>query len=230
MIRLYSICFSLIFSLFISYPVFCQPTAGTTGLLNTPTAEMQTDGTFFTGINYLPKAITPDFFNYNTGNYFFNITFLPFLEVSYKLTLLKIRDNKYNQDRSVMVRGRLFKEGKYNPALVFGINDVYSTGSENQYFNSGYWVLTKNIKSNYINVTLSAGQLTNPKEIDFTKGFFGGLSVSPAGFDWIDLMAEYDSRNFNTGASLLLFKHLKLYAFAFDMQYLTVGIQYFVYL
>lgn len=230
MMRLNCICFLLIFSLFICYPVYSQPVAGTTGLLNIPTAEMQTDGTFFTGVNYLPQAVTPDFFNYNTGNYYFNITFLPFLEVCYKLTLLKVNNNKFNQDRSVMVRGRLFKEGKYHPSLVFGINDIYSTGSENQYFNKGYWVFTKNIKSSHLNVSLSAGQQANPKNITFAKGYFGGVSLSPTGLDWLHLMAEYDSRNFNTGASLLLFKHLKLYAFAFDMQYLTGGIQYFVYL
>lgn len=56
---------------------------------------MQKDGTFMMGINYLPDIITPEPFNYNTANYYFNITFLPFFEVSYKMTLFS-NDGRYN--------------------------------------------------------------------------------------------------------------------------------------
>ena len=47
---------------------------GNTGLMNIPTADMQEQGTFLLGGNYLPDGMTP--FNFNTGNYFANITFL----------------------------------------------------------------------------------------------------------------------------------------------------------
>ena len=215
-------CFCLPFS------VNSQPIAGTTGLLNTPTAEMQPEGTFFMGANYLPNAITPDFFSYNTGNYYFNITFLPFLEVSYKLTLIKVSNNHYNQDRSVMVRGRLFRESRLLPSIVLGVNDIYSTGIENQYFNAGYWVATKSFRLSFLKLQCNAGQQSSLKNPDFASGFFGGISLTPLKNEWIRLMAEYDGKSFNTGLSTTLFNHVKLYGFAYDMKHFTGGIQYFI--
>ena len=52
----------------------------------------------------MPKAVWP--FNFNTGNYFVNMTFLSFVELSYRCTLLKTRryDGKrgyFQQDRSM---------------------------------------------------------------------------------------------------------------------------------
>ena len=70
-----------------SMGVQAQYSMGNTGLLNIPTADMQEAGTFMGGGNYLPNGMTP--FNFNTGNYFVNITFLSFLELSYRCTLLK---------------------------------------------------------------------------------------------------------------------------------------------
>ncbi|MGD9558645.1 MAG: hypothetical protein AB7V25_16590 [Mangrovibacterium sp.] len=52
-----------------------QPTAGITGMLNTPTARMQPDGTLIIGGAWLPAAIMPDKLNFNTGNYYLNLTF-----------------------------------------------------------------------------------------------------------------------------------------------------------
>ncbi len=43
-------------------------------------------------------------------------------------------------------------------------------------------------------------------------------------------MAEYDTKVINAEVSLLLFDHLFLYAFAYDLQYPFGGISYKVYL
>ena len=67
-----------------------QYSMGNTGQLNIPTADMQEAGTFMGGGNYLPDGMTP--FNFNTGNYFVNMTFLSFVELSYRCTLLKPDD------------------------------------------------------------------------------------------------------------------------------------------
>lgn len=101
---------------------------GNTGLLNIPTADMQEAGTFMGGGNYLPDGMTP--FNFNTGNYFVNMTFLSFVELSYRCTLLKTRryDGKrgyFQQDRSMTARIRPLKEGKYRPSLVIGVDDPF---------------------------------------------------------------------------------------------------------
>lgn len=105
-----------------------QYTMGTTGMMNIPTAEMQQTGTFMIGGNYLPEELNP--FKYNSGNYFVNITFFSFLELNYRCILLKsdymAKKPKFNQqDRSLSVRLRPLKEGKYWPAIVIGSNDPF---------------------------------------------------------------------------------------------------------
>lgn len=219
------------FLLFVSV-LSAQPTVGTTGLLNIPTAEIQKDGTFIVGGNYLPDPIITDkLFKYTTGNYYFNLTFLPFWEVSYKLTFLKVRQNKFNQDRSVAVRGRLFKERKIRPALTIGMDDIYSSSENgNHFFKSNYWVATKNLKFAPFSISTTIGQRVETSNYQWSEGFFGGLSLSLKKLEGLKLMAEYDSNVFNAGASVFLFKHLKIQVFAYDMKYLTGGIQYLVYL
>lgn len=69
-----------------------QRSLGTSGLLNIPSADMQEDGTFMAGGNYLPEEMLPREWGYNSGNYFVNLTFLPFMEVAYRCTLLKVRE------------------------------------------------------------------------------------------------------------------------------------------
>lgn len=122
-----------------------QYSIGNTGLLNIPTADMQETGTFMGGGNYLPNGMTP--FNFNTGNYFINITFLSILEMSYRCTLLKTTryDGKkgyFQQDRSMTARLRPLKEGRFHPSVVIGVDDPFkNTG--NNYFGTVYGVLTK---------------------------------------------------------------------------------------
>ena len=106
---------------------------------------MQEAGTFMGGGNYLPDGMTP--FNFNTGNYFVNMTFLSFVELSYRCTLLKTRryDGKrgyFQQDRSMTARIRPLKEGKYRPSLVIGVDDPFKNTGTN-YFATVYGALTK---------------------------------------------------------------------------------------
>lgn len=119
-----------------------QFTYGTTGLLHMPTADMQQDKTFMLGGSYLNEHATPSRWNFDTWNYYLNITILPWLEVSYTCTLftaesLGLKDWGYsgytNQDRNFAVRLRAWKEGwwkKWTPQIVLGANDVLHGSSE----------------------------------------------------------------------------------------------------
>ena len=91
---------------------------GTTGLLHAPSADMQRDKTFLCGFSYLQVAATPKHWNYDTWNYYINITLFPWLEVGYTCTLHKIGLPQYgysykfrNQDRQFSARLRVWKEG-----------------------------------------------------------------------------------------------------------------------
>ena len=90
-----------------------QLSYGTTGLLHAPSADMQKDKTVMLGGNFLHQELTPPKFNFNTWNYYLNVTIFPFLEVAYTCTLftaesLGLDKNGYsvftNQDRYFYAR------------------------------------------------------------------------------------------------------------------------------
>jgi hypothetical protein len=211
---------------------FSQPTTGTTGLLNVPTAEMQRDGTFMFGGNYLPEAIMPTPLDYNSGNYYLNITFMPFLEINYRCTFIKVKNGKFNQDRSFAIRERVQREKKYIPAVVIGANDIYTSSLEkgNQYFGAMYVVTSKNFvwNKNWIETSVGYGFETfrNSQII----GLFGGMAFSPSCLKSLRLMTEYDTKVVNAGGSITLFNHLQIAVFAYDLRLLVGGLAYKIYL
>jgi len=219
---------------FSCYFVKAQPTNGTGGLLNIPNAEMRKDGTFIVGANYLPTGFTSSVFPYNTGNYYFNITFLPFLEVTYRLTLMQLQfqdKSNFNEDRSFGLRIRILKEKKYIPAIILGGDDIYTTNAKgNNYFGSSYIVGTKTIEWNNNLVSLNFGAGFNSFEKENLNGYFGGISYSPHFFKPLNLKAEFDTKAFNFGASLLLFDSFFLYGFVNNCEHFVGGIAYHIYL
>jgi hypothetical protein len=209
-----------------------QTLTGMTGLLNIPSADMQADGTFIMGANYLPKINQP-VWGYNTGNYYFNLTFLPFLEVAYKCTLLKIKSTgRYtNQDRSATIRLRLIKEKENIPAVTIGIHDLYTENKKsNQYFGATYIVLTKHFQVNDIIFGVTSGYGTDALRHSQFVGPFGGLTLAHTSFKTLTLMSEYDSKGINLGGTLLLFNHLYLLSMAQQLKYFTGGVAYRIYL
>lgn len=225
-----------------------QLTLGTTGLLNSPSAEMQPDGTVMLGGNFLHDKITPDGFPYDTYNYFLNITFLPFLEVAYVCTLFKATDTFVpekkgrfvNQDRSFSVRLRPFKERKYRPAVVIGSNDAYtqsgggsllSEGSGNQYFSRFYVAATKHVNvMKREQVGLHLAYQYNRRASNHLNGFSGGISYKPSFVPNLNLIVQHDSKDFFVGANYLLLKHLFMQVLLQDGRYFSGGIAYKIYL
>lgn len=115
-----------------------QQYTGTTGLIHTPSAEMNKEGTARIGVHFLAKEFSPQSFSYNTGTYYLSITPFSWIEIAYTCTLQKGsgRDaNKnaekktgyYYQDRYFSLKLRPLREGKYWPAIAIGTNDPYGT-------------------------------------------------------------------------------------------------------
>lgn len=218
-------------------PLKAQYSMGTTGLMNIPTADMQPDGTFMAGGNFMPSAILPPEWNYHSGNYFLNITFLPFLEVAYRCTLLKTGDahgNKWNQDRSVSLRLRPLKEGKWWPAIVIGSNDAFTTNQlnmfedsgGNRFFSSVFAVGTKHFHWGGHQLGVTVGGHIPFRRGSLNKGVLGGLEYRPAFYpDWA-LMVEYDSDVMNVGTALRLWKHFSVHVFCYDWQAVCGGLRY----
>jgi hypothetical protein len=207
-----------------------QSLTGITGLLNAPSANMLENGTFYTGANYLNRNYINYYGKgrYNCLIYYFDLTFLPFMEINFRNTrMLNNPDSMHTVDRMFSGKIRLLKERKYWPSIVVGGNDVISTSSAyNEYFGAAYIVVTKNfeIKRNLVGGTLGyAYPLFTHSQF---SGIFGGIAFSPSFFRQLTVMAEYDSRNFNIGASGLFFKHLYIFALLQGMESISGGISF----
>jgi len=205
-----------------------QYSSGLTGLLNMPTAEIQKAGTFMGGGNFLPKEIHK--FNFDTWNYFVNITFFSFLEINYKCTLLKSnymsKGAIFNQqDRSFSGKIKILNEKKNIPDVALGINDPFS--ESRGHFASIYGVITKNIfqKSSH-NLSMSLGYYHPLNSISIQNGIFGGLRYTPAFLKPLSVMAEYDSAGFNIGAAAKLWNRVSLHLFTREFKCISGGMRY----
>lgn len=96
---------------------------GTTGLLHAPSADMQRDKTFLCGFSYLQVAATPKHWNYDTWNYYINITLFPWLEVGYTCTLHKI-----GLPQLVIHINSAIRTASFPPGCVYGRRDGGRSG------------------------------------------------------------------------------------------------------
>lgn len=214
-----------------------QTLLGTTGWLNIPTAEMQEDGTFYIGASYIDQNYLDNFHGgkYNVISYYFDLTFLPFLEINFGNTrILDNIDNNNTVDRRFSFRFRPLRERKYVPAIVIGVHDIYTSIAKekeyNQYFSAIYIVLTKHIPVNKSEFGVTLGYGFDVFRNNRFTGLFGGVSFSPGFYRPLKFIAEYDGKSINLGGNVLLFKHLFLYAMLSDVKYFSGGLAYRVYL
>ena len=200
-----------------SFYLNAQSTLGVTGLLNSPSAEMSPDGTVKIGGNFLPQGFLPDTWDYNTFNFFINITPVPFAEIAITNTAFDLWDNgKFsNVDRAICVRLRPLKEGKYWPAVVVGSNDVLTTysgveaGSGNKFFGTTYLALSKhfNLGGSILGIH-TAYNLPVSTSSQQKFPISGGVSFTPKFYKDLNIIAEYDTKDFNIGANIIVFKYL----------------------
>lgn len=157
-----------------------QLSYGTTGLLHAPSADMQKDKTVMLGGNFLHQELTPPKFNFNTWNYYLNVTIFPFLEVAYTCTLftaesLGLDKHGYsgftNQDRYFSARLRVLKESKYIPAVVLGTSDPFTSSGHkfasaigNGYFCRYYLAATKHFQLGRETLGVHLSYLYNRRE------------------------------------------------------------------
>jgi hypothetical protein len=223
------------------FPVRAQYSMGVSGLMSVPSADMQADGMFMCGLNYLPLDMLPHgagWKDWGSINYYLNITFLPFLEVAYRCTILDVHtensDNTWQQDRSVSLRFRVLKEKHWWPSLLVGSNDAFTTGQlnplqtvgGNRFFSSVYAVATKHIRLAGHDVGFTVGGLVPMRRNAAQDGVFGGVSYAPACFKTLTLMAEYDTNGINAGAAIRLCGHLSAHVFAYDFRAVSCGLRY----
>ncbi|MEG1380193.1 MAG: YjbH domain-containing protein [Bacteroidales bacterium] len=244
--ELFSTFWLLLFFILPAIPAKAQFTCGMSGSLNSPSASLPPDGTFSFGGNYLPSALMPADLKYNSGNYYLNVTFFSFMELSYRSTFLRCESlhplkHKYtwNKDRSVGLKLRIFPQGrKWRPALAIGSNDVVTTKNVinltndpkgNKYFASVYGVISRSFPLREQTLLLSAGYYVPFYKNSDKKGIFGSVQwTPPKGWDWFSLWGEYDCDAVNLGIRTCFFRHLELQVFCYDFKAVSCGIRYSV--
>lgn len=228
-----------------------QYSLGTTGLLHTPSAEMQPDKTLMLGGGFLHEKLTPPRFNYNTFNYYLNITIFPCLEIAYTCTLFKVTPQWgvqsqmgefTNQDRYFSLRLRMIKEGqfhKYMPSVVLGTSDPFTEagggtigydGGGNGFFSRFYLAVTKHINASTNNIGIHLSYLYNQRQDYSLNGLAGGITYSNSSIKDLKFIAEYDSKDIIIGVNYLLLKRILFQAMLQRGKYFSGGLTYLIHL
>ena len=233
-----------------------QLTDGMTGLLHMVNAEVQKDATFMIGGNMLHKNNIPSkawWGNYNTYNYYLNITFLERIEVAYICTLVQGKPNSIwppstygkfvNQDRHFAGKIQIVKEGewwKHMPAITVGVSDPttgggvgdYSdmnvSGSGNGFFNRWFAAITKHFHIiNAGELGLHATYLKNKRTDYPLNGLGWGINFRPDFHKNLNVIIEHDTKTLNIGAIYSLWADH--FNFLFELQdgkYVSCGLVY----
>lgn len=199
--------------------------AGTSGLINIPTASVLKDGGIVFGTGYVEGNYTHvDDVSYPMTPLWIALGYLPGLELSARLTIINgappqdagLGDYK---DGMASVQFRLKKEGQYLPAVVIGARDVYGFAL----FNALYGVISKGFSLPYLQACrghlgigvdwmkgrhgVVDGGRNIPIRHDFV-GLFGGIEARIT--DHLIAMAEYDTKKVNAGVRLRFLSHINV--------------------
>lgn len=229
-------------------PSHAQTIIGTTGMMNVPTADMRPAGTFDGGVSFMQKGLLFDTYytkkrssskkiveqeDYST--FLFYVSFTPFswVELSYRETLVKRQKSSTDTqaessmlDRSWSARIQPLKEGKYWPAVVVGVNDIFTSGGNSPYAGV-YGVVSKHVPLQNIGTfEATVGYASPVKKGKTYDGVMGGLSFAPAFFPDLRVMGEYDTRGFNVGVGAFFFKHLNVTCFTREFKGFNATVSY----
>ena len=234
---------------------YSQLTDGMTGLLHLVNAEVQKDATFMIGGNMLHKNNIPSktwWGNYNTYNYYVNITFLDRIEIAYICTLVQGKPNGFwpeqtwgrftNQDRHFAGKILIVKEGEWwehMPAIAVGVSDPttgggndYSdmnvSGNGNGFFNRWFVAISKHHNLKGIGeVGVHATFLKN-KRLDYQLNGIGwGINFRPDFHRNLNLIVEHDTKTLNVGALYSLWAdHFNVLFELQDCKYISAGFVY----
>lgn len=215
--------------------VSAQNYHGTSGMLQVQTAEIDSAGTFHGGISFVHKGILPNLRYYGDGKpfnapcYTIGITAWKWLQLSYTGTIVRMHKNGdkskplgyYNEDRHINIHLAPLYEGKYWPSIAVGWDDIGNLRtlkinkkmSANNFFECLYIAGSKHfdIKGYEIGTHLTYRYYPSDLNKD-RRGVAGGLTLRPAFYRPLRVIAEWDGVGVNVGADLLLWRHLFIQA------------------
>ena len=214
--------------------------AGTSGLINIPTAEVISDQQVTIGLGYVNRHSA----YLETGrcdNYPFSIVigYLPRLEFSAGVNFVPGRKSydgtKTYKDGVVSLQYLMFKERKYLPAVAIGARDIYSFILLNTTFVVASKTILQKTKtglrfhlgygSDIIDHHLGVPKQDRNYPVGHTiVGLFGGMEINWSGK--IIYMLEYDTRRINAGLRFNLIPHLGVDVCLLNMEDVCAGLNF----
>lgn len=199
---------------------------GNTGLVFTPTANIANDRQFSVGFGYIPERFSQLNNNdFKTGDkiWFVNMGFLPFLEISVRLSKPSGSGSIHGiGDRSIFLKVPILRErNDWRPALAIGIHDPFGNGN----YHSNYLVATKHFQLNKdVVLLLNAGYGVAVLETfnEYLIGPFGGAAAT---WKFLTLEVEHDADRVNGALKVdLLNNHITLDLAMIGMRSVTGGV------
>ena len=146
-----------------------------------------------------------------------------------------------NQDRHFAGRINVLKEGelwKHMPSIVLGVNDPSTGGdfdytdfnvntSGNGYFNRWYIAMTKHFQTQAGELGVHVAYLYNKKQDYKLNGPAVGVNFRPAIHPTLNLIAEYDAKTLNIGATYSVWNdHFQAVFELQQCKYISAGLIY----
>jgi len=219
-----------------------QQYSGMSGLIHTPSADMDNEGDVRIGGHLMNKEFKTKVLPPYTENYSFDaylsITPFKWVEVGFAMTFMKEYYSANGtepakkipmKDRHCSIKLRPLGEGKYYPAIAIGMQDCGTNGNKDVqgYFSNYYIAMTKhiNIKKQKLGLTLAYRHYIKDYNHKW-NGVVGGITYVPSfARNWRGIV-EWTGCDVNFGIDCLLWKHLMLQASLQNGQYPSGGICY----
>ena len=215
---------------------------GMEGLINVPSADMDTVPVAHLGAHYLDQHMIPDKMlldgeKYNSWSNYLTVQPFSWIEVGYGYTLLKAHRNMnpkaetgfYTKDRYFSARVQPVRESKWWPSVVVGGQDVWgsreSGRSTSNYYRNYYVAVCKHqdVLGQQVGVHMAYRQWKlecNEK----WNGVIGGLTFQPSFYSPLRVIGEYDGDGVNVGADCTLFRYVMVQASMQKCKYFSGGV------
>lgn len=198
-----------------------QMYTGMSGLLHVPSAEMSSNASMRIGSHYVNPNFVPKGYNDSyCQTFYISLTPYNWVEASYTI-LMWNRNNVYLPDRSLSIKIRPLKEGKWWPAVAIGSFDPFGTELNTNYYIAatkhfemlgGEWGF--NVAFRHYKKVASASW----------NGFIGGISYRPDFYRGLRGIIEYDGKELNIGVDVNFLRILRAQVILQDWRYFTLGI------
>ncbi len=163
---------------------------GYTGILNTPSAHLTCEGSFYGMYSNQKESKWRERTSYQ-DNFFFSVGFFSIAEIGGKLMHAPGVGATDLSANFKISSAPFFSKYPYLPVLAFGMEDV---GGGAKYLQTKYVVASEDLWR----FRFSAGYGNGP---DRMKGFFGGAELKA--HEWVYLLGEYDTSESNLGLRIV---------------------------